>query len=126
MRTNFIIVAVLIVIVGVGWIATHAIDSFCATLLEALSETQDTIVANDWDTAQIKGESIKQSVVSARSWITILINQRMLNEIEILAERMHVAILMQDQLSSLSELVSLKSYMEEIRSDTFITLTNLL
>ncbi|MCL1918093.1 MAG: DUF4363 family protein [Peptococcaceae bacterium] len=126
MRTNFIILAVLIFTIGVAWIGTHAIDSFCVTQLETLRETQNAIMANDWENAQFKSDSIKNSVMSSRSWITILINQRMLNEIEILAERMHVSIQMQDQLSSLSELVSLKSYLEEVRSDTFITITNLL
>jgi hypothetical protein len=126
MRTNLIIVITLILVVGISGVCAYAIDSFCLSMLQSLAETREYIMANEWEKARASTESIMDSLASSRSWITIIINQRMLNDIEIVTERMCVCVEMQDQLTSLSELVSLKSYLEELRSDTFITITNLL
>jgi hypothetical protein len=115
-----------LLIIAIGCGSSYAINSFCSSMLDSLDETRNSILDNDWETAQKQAESIKNSLSSSRTWITILINQRMLNDIEIIVERLYVSVEFEDQLMSMAELVSLKSYLEEVRSDTFITITNLL
>lgn len=126
MRTNLTIVVLLFFITGIAWVSNSAIDSFSLNMLDTLSETSDSIMAEDWKEARQQTESIKQSLSESRSWITMLINQRMLNELEIVTERLRVSAELEDQLAAMAELVSLKSYLEEFHSDTLITLTNLL
>lgn len=126
MRTNLIIALLLILIVSIAWVSGHAVESFSTAMLEDLDGARQSIQAGDWSDARTKTASIRQSLSSSRSWITMLINQRMLNEIEIISERMYVSVELEDLVTALTELVSLKNYLEEIRSDTFVTLTNLL
>ncbi|MCL1791191.1 MAG: DUF4363 family protein [Peptococcaceae bacterium] len=126
MRTDFVILLLLVFIVSIAWVSGYAIESFCTAMLDTLIEAKASILVEDWSDARQKTDLVQRSLTGSRSWITMLINQRMLNEIEIIAERMHVFVELEDRTGALTELVSLKNYLEEIRSDTYITLTNLL
>ncbi|MCL1851414.1 MAG: DUF4363 family protein [Peptococcaceae bacterium] len=126
MRTDLIILLLLILVVSIAWISGNAVESFCTAMLDTLTEARESIMAEDWDVARQKTDSVQQSLAMSRSWITMLINQRMLNDIEVITERMIVSVELEEKTAALTELVSLKNYLEEIRSDTLVTLTNLL